>query len=115
MTTYEISTRESRRPLGLRLAAAVSVTFVTIAARIRVWKNRRQVARLLSCDDHMLRDMGLTYGDVVGALSTRRDEDASMHLTMLHAERRYGSRAQSRERAAHAAELSSTARQRRTR
>lgn len=112
MTTYETFTRSPRRTLVERLAAAMTVTLLAAEARIRVWKNRRQVAELLGYDDRMLRDIGLTSGDVMGALSTRADEDASLHLSMLHAERRYGSKAQARDRLIHAAELNVTAHQR---
>ncbi|MEJ8571056.1 DUF1127 domain-containing protein [Microbaculum marinum] len=53
----------------------------------RAWSNRRQVAVLLEADDHMLRDIGLTRGDVVGALSGPADMDPSHHLIRARAER----------------------------
>jgi len=120
MTTFETFTRDSRES-GSRIAAVAANLFSIAVARIRIWQNRRQVARLLAFDQHMLSDIGLTQGDVVAALSARSDEDASLRLSMLSLERRYGNRAQARDRIAHASELKAaselkvTARRRATR
>ncbi|ODN71691.1 DUF1127 domain-containing protein [Methylobrevis pamukkalensis] len=61
------------------------------------WEDRRAVARLQAFDDAMLADIGLTRGDVYGALSLAVTERPSGHLASLAAERRAGSRAQARE------------------
>ncbi len=105
MTTFETFTTETRRPTRNRIAAVVVHLAATAVARVRVWHNRRQVARLLGWDAHMLRDIGLTPGDVTSALAVRADEDASVQLSMLSLERRYAAKAQARERLAHGAEL----------
>ena len=49
----------------------------TMARLWRAWRNRRDVAKLLNLDDYMLRDIGLTRGDVTGALSSPRNHDPS--------------------------------------
>jgi len=105
MTTFETFSSEARTTGGNRILALVGGAFAAAAMRIRVWKNRRQVATLLGWDDHMLRDIGLTQGDVYCAMATRVDEDASVQLSMLSLERRFARKAQARERLAHAAEL----------
>ena len=54
----------------------------------RSWKSRRQVELLLEADDRMLRDIGLTRGDVASALAAPRDADPSHHLVRARAEKR---------------------------
>lgn len=48
---------------------------------------RRQVAKLLDCDERLLEDMGITRADVVEALS--KSGNASMHLRVIAARRRF--------------------------
>ncbi len=105
MTTFETFTTESRPTTGGRITAFCATVLAAAAQRIRVWNNRRQVAHLLSWDAHMLRDIGLTQGDVYSAMATRVDEDASTQLAMLSLERRFARNAQMRERLSHGAEL----------
>jgi uncharacterized protein YjiS (DUF1127 family) len=54
----------------------------------RSWRSRREVELLLEADDHMLRDIGLTRGDVIGALAAAHDTDPSHHLIRARAEKR---------------------------
>jgi uncharacterized protein YjiS (DUF1127 family) len=61
-------------------------------------RNRRQVAKLLTWDAHMLRDIGLTPGDVRSALASPLAEDPSCRLDMLVRERRRAVQARARER-----------------
>lgn len=68
-----------------------------IAAAYRAWRNRRAVIGLLDLDDRMLRDIGLTRGDVTAALSGPRLQDPSTRLRALSAERRDGRRQGNRE------------------
>ena len=105
MTTFETFSTESRQTAVNKAAAFVAGVFTAATLRIRVWNNRRQVARLLGWDEHMLRDIGLTQGDVYCAMATRVDEDASVQLSMLSLERRFARNAASRDRLAHGAEL----------
>jgi len=105
MTTFETfsaGTRPSRARTILAVAAAAAHG---LAVRIRVWKNRRDVARLLEWDDRMLSDIGLSQGDVYCAMAARADEDPSVQLTMLAMERRFAHQAQVRDRLSRAAEL----------
>jgi hypothetical protein len=64
----------------------------------RARRNRRSVARLLEWDEYMLRDIGLTSGDVHAAMALRASEDPSQKLDALSAERRAAIRAEARER-----------------
>lgn len=105
MTTFETFTPEARPSRGRTILVVGANLLMAVVTRVRVWKNRREVARLLEWDAHMLGDIGLTQGDVYSALATRADEDASVQLSMRSLERRYASHAQARDRLAHAAEL----------
>jgi len=55
---------------------------------------RRQVVKMLDCDERMLKDMGITRGDVIEALSKRGNE--SLHLRALAARRRFWTRSRER-------------------
>lgn len=106
MTTYETFSSETRSPRRGRNALTIAAAVIgAVAVRLRVWKNRRDVGRLLQWDDHMLRDIGLTQGDVYCAMAARVDEDPSVQLTMLAMERRYAHKAQTLDRLSRAAEL----------
>ncbi len=72
-----------------------------LARLVRLWgaaRNRRSVARLLEWDDHRLRDVGLTPGDVRSALSAPVGHDPSSHLHAMALERRMAARAAGAER-----------------
>lgn len=105
MTTFETYTPHARMSRGRQILAIGAGAAAVLVARFRIWKNRRSVARLLQWDAHMLRDIGLTEGDVYSALATRADQDASVQLSMRSLERRYANHAQAKDRLAHAAEL----------
>lgn len=66
--------------LSLLLAAARR--FVTALERSR---ERGATRAMLRLDDHMLRDLGLTRGDIVACLSAPLDEDPA---DFLHARQR---------------------------
>ena len=51
---------------------------------------RRQVVKMLDCDERILKDMGITRGDVIEALSKHGNE--SLHLRTLAARRRFWTR-----------------------
>lgn len=111
MTTFETFSAETRSPRFLRGVFAIAAAAVGfVAAHLRARKNRRDVARLLEWDNHMLRDIGLTQGDVYCAMAARIDEDPSVQLTMLAMERRSAHHAQTRDRLSRAAELRAQAR-----
>jgi len=69
------------------LAGAGNRLLHAAADYLRTWQNRRQVANLLEADDRMLRDIGLTRGDVVGALAGPHDADPSHHLIRARGEK----------------------------
>ena len=110
MTTYETFSTETRTLRGRTILAIFGVIAAAAANRIRAWKNRRDVARLLHWDQHMLSDIGLTQGDVYCAMAARVDEDPSVQLSMFALERRFAHEAQMRDRLEQAAELRARAR-----
>ena len=71
-----------------------------IKAVVRAWRNRRPVMQMLELDDRMLRDIGLTRGDVTSALASPMATDPSSRLRVMAVERRAGNRAQAYERLA---------------
>ncbi|WEK52247.1 MAG: DUF1127 domain-containing protein [Candidatus Kaistia colombiensis] len=105
MTIFETFAPHARTSRGRAIVTIGAGAVAALVTRFRIWKNRRSVARLLQWDAHMLRDIGLTEGDVYSALATRADQDASVQLSMRSLERRYAHRAQAKDRLAHAAEL----------
>ena len=54
----------------------------------RRYQNRRAIAKLLEMDAAGLRDLGLTRGDVAGALALPMSRDPSTHLAEQLGERR---------------------------
>lgn len=107
MTTFETFSTESRTPRNRTILTIVAACAAAVVNRVRVWKNRRDVGRLLEWDDHMLRDIGLTQGDVYCAMAIHGHEDPSIQLTMLAVERRHAHKAQMLDRLSRAAELRS--------
>ena len=73
-----------------------------VVAFWRSVQNRRSVAKLLDWDDHMLRDIGLTAGDVRSVMATPVGDDPSFRLSVLSVERRAAVRAAARERVSRA-------------
>ena len=96
MATYD-ETRPSSG--GTHLAAVVSTLLQNVLAYVEAMRHRRQVAKLLSWDAHMLRDIGLTEGDVRSAMASPMRDDPSYRLDALARERRGAGQAQARERA----------------
>jgi uncharacterized protein YjiS (DUF1127 family) len=97
MATCEITSTAPATP-GERLQFMVEAALVRIAGLVRAARNRRSVAKLLEWDERMLRDIGLTSGDVHAAMALRVSEDPSRKLEALSAERRAAIRAEARER-----------------
>jgi uncharacterized protein YjiS (DUF1127 family) len=95
MATYD-DTR-SRSDGGL-LFPLVSAMLQHAAAYIEVVRNRRQVAKLLHWDSRMLRDIGLTPGDVRSAMASPLGDDPSYRLETMARERRNSFHAAARER-----------------
>ena len=89
---------DSRVPFPSRLSRAVlSVAAGAVATVGRVISaeiDRRRTASLLGLDDHLLRDIGVTRGDVYASLLTSAGEKASHRLSRERDERRHASRTQ---------------------
>ena len=92
--------RQEPAPLGERL---VSLLFSAATRLVHAWqaaRNRRAVAKLLQWDARMLRDIGLTQGDVAAVMALPRGVDPSRRLRFLSVERRAAVRAEASERMA---------------
>lgn len=82
--------------LAVVTAANAAVAFVRAAWKAR--RHRRVVGELLAFDDHALRDIGLTRGDVAAALADAPFRDPSVRLRIFAVERRASRRGLARER-----------------
>jgi uncharacterized protein YjiS (DUF1127 family) len=96
-----VTTEFIREPAsaGEKLHHLATAAIARVAGLWRAARNRRSVARLLDWDDRMLRDIGLTAGDVRAVMALPASEDPSTRLGMLAGERRAAIRAQALERA----------------
>ncbi len=97
ITGYTHQTPSSTADRLLKIAGA---GFARLAVMWRAARNRRSVARLLEWDAHMLRDIGVTPGDVQSALASPLAEDPSYRLGVMSVERRAAFRATAHERLA---------------
>ena len=97
MATTEFS-HSAPAGAGTKLRRLAEAGLFRLVALWRAVKNRRAVVRLLEWDDHMLRDIGLTQGDVRAALAWPVTDDPSYRLGATSLERRTAFRAASRER-----------------
>ena len=83
---------------GERFLGLAGAAYARAAALFRAVQNRRSVAKLLDWDDRMLRDIGLTPGDVRAVMSLPVSDDPSYRLGVLSVERRAAFRAAAKER-----------------
>jgi uncharacterized protein YjiS (DUF1127 family) len=97
MATTEL-TQSAPAGVGEKLRRLVEAGLARLVALWRAARNRRAVARLLEWDDHMLRDVGLTPGDVRSALATPLGDDPSYRLGAMSRERRIAFRTAAEER-----------------
>ncbi len=95
MATYDDTRSGSDRGLLLPFVSAVLQHAVALVEAVR---NRRQVAKLLSWDSRMLRDIGLTPGDVRSAMASPFGDDPSCRLDTMARERRNALHQAARER-----------------
>ncbi len=96
MATCEMSTAPATT--GEKIHAFFESAFARVIGTVRTMQNRRSVAKLLDWDDRMLRDIGLTQGDVRAVMAMKVTQDPSRRLHDLSAERRAAQRAEARER-----------------
>jgi uncharacterized protein YjiS (DUF1127 family) len=97
MATHEFVTGSTATA---RLVTAAAAVLGRAADFLRSVHNRRKVAKLLEWDARMLRDIGLTPGDVRSAMASPLGEDPSWRLDALARERRRAIQAAARERLA---------------
>ncbi|SHO64209.1 protein of unknown function [Pseudoxanthobacter soli DSM 19599] len=90
------SSRLSR--LGSSAVGGLRVVAKAIAAFLEAARNRREARALLTMDDCMLRDIGITRGDVHSALASAPRRDPTARLRILAVERRAAAKAALRER-----------------
>ena len=99
MTLYKLEmSQHACSGQGSRLAALFSLVANRIARLRMAIRNRRSVKLLVTWDDRMLNDIGLTRGDVVSAMSGPIGDDPGYRLSTLASERRHAERAAARER-----------------
>jgi len=96
-TGFELNARGLGR-VGEALTALTAVAYYGIARQWRAMRNRRSVSQLLHWDDHMLKDIGVTRGDVLSVMAMPVTKDPSQRLTVLSVERRAALRAVTLER-----------------
>lgn len=83
---------------GSAVMARVRDLFRQAKAALKAWDNRREAMSMLTgMDEHMLKDIGLSGGDVRSALAEPLWSDPTVRLKLLAVERRAAVRAQSRE------------------
>lgn len=96
MTTTGFSQR-APATVGERLLGLAGAAINRLAVAWRSAQNRRSVAKLLTWDEHQLRDIGITQGDVQSALATPLSDDPSYRLGAMSMERRAAFRARAEE------------------
>jgi uncharacterized protein YjiS (DUF1127 family) len=98
MVTSDCTTERQATAIERVFGVAITVS-AWVADVWRMARNRRSVAKLLEWDERMLRDIGLTRGDVCAVMALPSGQDASYRLSELSGERRAAIRAEARERA----------------
>jgi uncharacterized protein YjiS (DUF1127 family) len=96
MATYDDTRSRADSGFLLPLFSAALHGAVSMLEAIR---NRHQVAKLLDWDSRMLRDIGLTPGDVRSAMAAPLGDDPSYRLDRMARERRSAFQDTARERA----------------
>jgi uncharacterized protein YjiS (DUF1127 family) len=98
MSTSESAFPKPLRGRALRLPALLAGRAIdAVCASIAVWRNRRIVGELRGLDEHLLRDIGLSRGDVESALSEPFYRDSSWRLAERALEARQCDRARAKD------------------
>jgi uncharacterized protein YjiS (DUF1127 family) len=97
MVTTEMTTSQPATTAGDKFLQGAAAAAARIASLWRAVCNRRSVVKLLDWDERMLRDIGLTPGDVRAVLAAPLSDDPSYRLDAISAERREAMRARMRE------------------
>lgn len=102
MSASSRSTTFARRPTAP--ARGVSVAAYAVAnwtmRLVRGWLNRRTALEMMHFDERMLKDIGLTRGDVHASIIEPMGADPTVRMRILAVERRAANRALAAERAA---------------
>lgn len=78
------------RAIGWSAAAVTRRALPRVKTAFRAWSNRREVSRLLACDDRLLKDIGITRSEVSGVLDGPLFRDPSVVLARSAEWRRRG-------------------------
>lgn len=78
--TLTLATAQTVGSLAHALREAVSPVLRKIQTFIEARRNRQAIVHLAHSDERMLKDIGLTHSQVVGALEARFSEDPSTLL-----------------------------------
>ena len=113
MATTAIVHEPAQHGVGERLLTLAGNAATHVAALWRATQNRRSVAKLLEWDDRMLKDIGLTQGDVLSVMALPAAEDPSLRLRTLSAERRMAIRAEALDRLSRGTEFNPSKQKRR--
>ncbi|WP_181702797.1 DUF1127 domain-containing protein [Chthonobacter albigriseus] len=99
MTTIIDHGQRSRRSSSIQSVALDALFGAArwVAALVAAEIDRRRTMALLELDDRMLTDMGVTRGDIHGALTSAPGEKPSSLLAEVRLGRRTAERAQGRE------------------
>ena len=95
--THSFETADPGSSVPTRAVLVLSAAVRRLAEAVAAEADRRRTARLLALDDALLRDIGVTRGDVEGALLTDFGSTASDRLAGRREERRRADLARIRE------------------
>lgn len=82
----------ARTPIPAAMLRPVSALARRALTLVAGWRNRREIVRLATFDDRLLRDIGLTRADVDWALLQPRGVDPSEALAVRVERRRAATR-----------------------
>lgn len=93
----EIAINTTNTMATSRLNSGVAYLVKRMANSWKRWQSHRTMTKLVTLDNHMLKDLGLTRGDVRLAASLPYSEDPTTRLKILAIERRASERAWAKE------------------
>lgn len=96
MSVFGQTRRSRSAPLGAALVQALAQVAEVLRNVCRAIEHRGEVASMMRLDDHMLRDIGLTRGDLADATAEPIWSDPSRVLIARTVERRGAARLRAR-------------------